>query len=619
MYLSAIAIDFGSSNSGAARIDTVKDGRLVYSTPEFCHTDGYYSKAPTWYWISPELLNAALYHYDELEDSDFRILSRNFQAEQNPNIVWGSSDFFVNDGPGNINKLSSNGWVEFKYFKMMIYLDVPYTFNGREYPIELVVKLFLRVIKIECLHRESSSKGRPVSSAEIQWGITIPSIWSSANKELMTRICSDVFGNHVRILSEPEGPVISERIHAGSGKLTLVKGTKSLVIDIGGGTTDICLLEDSDDEDAKFTRLASCDGIGIGGNIIDQDFYKYIVRFFSKGLTSDNGIPYDTLSDTARYEMLYSAFINDPINNLIMEKSWILFKHHINPEYQVPRQYIQWLDRNGHREVANRVRSYVLGDITFNQDDFNTSVFKPSFDKICRCVEEFVTKNLVHFQSNEYPINIIFAGGLSLMQSLRDRIVHVVNAIVGRSLPYNISNTSLLASGSIMDGATYILLYRKSISRIAPYYIYDPLGGVNLINVRDAYNKLGTSIKFGELNQIAESDIADNDDLSTRALAWPIAIKGATFQDYLQTFVAASENQGSIQIEVYGSDSLVVFPIRNKKCWKMGQDEIPNRNGDSFSYIIDFNESENSGNLHYYVKNDVSGETKEGNIILKHP
>lgn len=55
MYTSAIVIDFGSSNSGAARIDTYKDGRLVYSTPQFCHSDGYYAKDATWFFIPSEI------------------------------------------------------------------------------------------------------------------------------------------------------------------------------------------------------------------------------------------------------------------------------------------------------------------------------------------------------------------------------------------------------------------------------------------------------------------------------------------------------------------------------------------------------------------------------------
>ncbi|MCM1140636.1 MAG: hypothetical protein NC453_18855 [Muribaculum sp.] len=618
MYLSAIAIDFGSSNSGAARIDTIKDGHLVYSTPEFCHSDGYYAKDPTWFWISPELLAKAISNYSELKDSDFRILSRNFQSTENPNLVWGT-DFFTKDGPSNINLLSSKGWVEFKYFKMMIYLDVPYVSNNREYPIELVVKIFLRVIKIECLARESTSRQRKVDSTEIQWGVTVPSIWTSQNKELMTCICSEVFGSHVRILSEPEGPVISERIHAGLGNLSLKKGTKSLVIDIGGGTTDICLLEDNDDkEEVKFKQLASCDGIGVGGNIIDADFRHYIVHFFSKGLKDDSGVLYDTMNEHERYSKLYSSFTKDPVNNLLMERAWLLYKHHVTPDYQIPRQYIKWLDQNGHGEVADRVRDFMFGDITFDDEKFNQYVYLPSFSKICSCVEDFVANNVSHFNCSSTPINIVFAGGLSLLQPLRDRIISVVNKAVGRILPSNLSNTTLLASGSIMDGATYILLYKKSISRISPFYIYNPIGNASLHGLKMSYSDFGIDIKLGELNTISETDLTERNATACNVLGVPVAVKGQPFKDYKASYTAIGENQTAIRIDFVGSEDLIVHPIGNKACWQLVDEKFANKKGYVFSCIIDLNES-NSGNLHYYIKNENSGEEREGNIIIKLP
>lgn len=617
MYLSAIAIDFGSSNSGAARIDTVKDGKLVYSTPEFCHSDGYYAKDPTWYLISPELLDKALSDYSGLKDSDFRILSRNFQSTEDPNIVWGS-DFFIKDGPGNIKLLYSKGWVEFKYFKMMIYMGVPYIFQNKEYPIELVVKLFLRIIKIECLSRESTIRHRQVDSGEIQWGVTIPSIWSAENKELMTRICTEVYGPHVRILSEPEGPVISERIHAGSGRLALVKGTKSLVIDIGGGTTDICLLEDNDENEVeKFNRLAACDGIGVGGNIIDKDFRHYLVHFFSEGLKDDSGTGYDSMGEDERYSVLYSGFTDDPVNNLIMEHAWLLYKHHVVSDYQIPKQYIRWLDKNGHREVAARARDFMSGDIAFDMEDFNRCVFKPSFEKIYACVGSFVSRNISHFDSSLTPVSLVFAGGLSLLQPLRDGIVSTVNRIVGKILPTNLSGSTLLASGSIMDGAAYILLYRKAISRTAPFYIFDPIANMSLTDLKSAYADFGMDIKYGELAAVSEDDMIRRNAYGV--VGMPVAVKGKPIKDYTVTYVAVRENQSSIPLEFYGSDSLIVHPKGNDACWQLLNEKMPNKQGDCFSCIIDFSESETSGNMHYYVENKVSGEVLEGNIAIKRP
>ena len=141
MYTSAIVIDFGSSNSGAARIDTYKNGRLVYSTPQFCHSDGYYAKDATWFFIHPKLLERAEINYESLHDDDFRILSRVFMNTLEPNIIWGRDLISA-----NCQKIKQENWVEFKYFKMMIYLDVSYPAKLKSYPISLIVKIFLRIL-----------------------------------------------------------------------------------------------------------------------------------------------------------------------------------------------------------------------------------------------------------------------------------------------------------------------------------------------------------------------------------------------------------------------------------------------------------------------------------------
>ena len=617
MYISAIAIDFGSTNSGAARIDTIKDGKLVYSTPTFCHSDGYYAKDPTWFWISPELMKRALDNYSLLNDSDFRILSRNFRSTINPNIVWGQ-DFLANENSdGYISRLEANQWIEFKRFKMLIYENKSCVFKGKEYPIDLVVKLFLRIIKIECLAQETQEKSRVVSSNEVQWAITIPSIWSTENKNMMTSIAMDVFGNHIRILSEPEGPVVSERIHAGSGKLKLKEGDRSLVIDMGGGTTDICLLEDNNENsDVKFNQLASCDGVGAGGNVIDLNFYKYMVSFFSAGLKSDDDYPYNDMSCEDMISTLYYKFVEDSVCRLKMEKAWLLYKHKVTSDYQIPREYIQWLDKNGHKQVANRIKEFMCGDIEFNEEHFFENVLRPTYEKIYSCVRNFVIQNKSLLCSNTNPVKIVFAGGMSLDQNLRDGVIAEIERVLGKKLSYNLANSSLMASGSIMDGAAYILLYRKSISRIAPYNIYDPYANVSFSALRDYYKRFDFTLKLGEINEMSNKDLTDNDADNLYVVGIPMAIKGRPFQDYKNDFTAGHKEQETIRLEFFGSEEIIIHPTNNKLCWKLGEKEIPNKEGDSFEITVDFNELENSGNLHYYVLNKTTGATWENNIML---
>lgn len=387
MYTSAIVIDFGSSNSGAARIDTYKDGRLVYSTPQFCHSDGYYAKDATWFFIHPKLLERAEINYESLHDDDFRILSRVFMNTLEPNIIWGRDLISA-----NYQKIKQENWVEFKYFKMMIYLDVSYPAKLKSYPISLIVKIFLRILKIECISVESAFKGRTISSSEIQWGVTIPSIWTEDNQRLMSDICQNVFGDHVRVLSEPEGLVVSERIHASNNaQLDHSPGKKSIVVDIGGGTTDICLLADKEvisESDSHFQLLASCDGIGVGGNMIDKDFWIYFLRFISKGIT--NGIIYDKLSDDELKNILLQPYIDDLDHAIEMENAWLAFKHKVVKSFTIPSDYRKWLINNGHSSVADRVTDILIGQTSFDAAELYEQAFAPTFNKISQCVESFL-------------------------------------------------------------------------------------------------------------------------------------------------------------------------------------------------------------------------------------
>ena len=81
-------------------------------------------------------------------------------------------------------------------------------YAGLDFPLLLIIKTFLRIVKLECLELEAKRMGREVSAEEIEWGLTIPSIWSDDNKEVMKSLARDVFTPQTRILSEPEGPLV---------------------------------------------------------------------------------------------------------------------------------------------------------------------------------------------------------------------------------------------------------------------------------------------------------------------------------------------------------------------------------------------------------------------------
>ena len=155
------------------------------------------------------------------------------------------------------------------------------------------------------------------------------------------------------VLAEAEGPVIAERLHSGAGTFKTNPGHKSLVVDSGGGTTDLCLLEDeiSEENELKFKLLASSDGIGLGGNNIDDAFKDYLLRFISKDLKSDSGINYNELSDQELQKMLLEPYLQGSLAKAIdFENGWLNYKHGLDASYRIPKDYRLWLMEKGHHE-----------------------------------------------------------------------------------------------------------------------------------------------------------------------------------------------------------------------------------------------------------------------------
>lgn len=607
-YISAIAVDFGSSNSGVARIDHFENGKLTYTTPTLPYSDGHYAKDASWFFIEPSLLQKAERNWDSLTDSDFRILSRLNRTTESPNVIWGR--YFIQE---NADKIQQEKWIEFKYFKMMIYKGVPYRTSIKDYPIELVVKLFLRIIKIDCLTFECANAKRTILSEQIKWGVTIPSIWTDENKRMMLNICGEIFGEHVRILSEPEGPVIAERIHSGSGDFVNIPGHKSFVIDCGGGTTDLCLLEDKEigrNGNLSFKLLASSDGIGLGGNNIDEEFIRYFLKFITKGLHQDQGGSYDRFSYDELKETILTPYLSASIKNSIeFENEWLFMKHGMSDSFKVPKNYRIWLKENGHSSVAERIRDIVAGDVDFGIKEMKNVVFLPVFTQIANVVGKFLSNNIdLISQDIENNFSVVFAGGMSLSNGFRDLMKQTIREVVNCEFKEtNLAMMSNSVSASIMEGASYVLLNRHSLQRKAKFYIYDMFSNISYSLLKDAYSKLGLKIGIGELNAIADDD-AEKNSAQYGMIAMPIAIKDDYFVDYETDFIAKNENQKNIENIFYKSDQIIVLPVGNVKAQEIERFKVENVSKNGYHCTIDFNENEIGNCIHFYITRSDTGE-----------
>ncbi len=619
-YLSAYTADLGSSSSGCARIDLCNDKfgeQSTYQRPNFIQASPYYAKDDTWFFVSPDLWQRITGNYGSLADADFKIMSRVFPNTKNPNIVWGRVAI------GNYaDVIEKEGWIGFKRFKMKLYHHEDYVVGGMEFPIKEVVRVFLRILKIECLEVEKGRRRTNVTQEQIKWGVTIPTIWTDDEKAVMTEVASDVFGGHVRILSEPEGPVLSSLAHAtGDGRFALIKGRVSLVVDAGGGTTDITLVEEvSDDPTCEYPlrTLAATDGAGIGGNNIDDAYWTYILRKISNSCTNDDAtVNYNNLSDDELKQCLLEPFAKRLKDFIELENKWFDYKHGNAAKVNFTPAYRRWLKDNGHKQVADFLTKLMIGEEVIADDELYENVFAPTFNKIYDKVKGFIEVNRDKIPSDGINFVLIKAGGLSLSSKLCDVIDRVSNDLGIKYTSGSLASDSLSASGSIMDGACIVLLNRKIINRIAPCTLYISID-IDLLRLKSIYQQFGIEFKLGQLNNMYDEDKKCGAFEFVKAR--PVAIKGYHFID--DTVIPVSrcyETQKEGAFRVFGTDTgYVVLPLNNPNCYELGSATFDTSHSENFTITIDFNESSINNNLHYYIIPENSNDIlDEGNIPLQ--
>lgn len=622
-YISAIAVDFGSTNSGCCRISSFdSNGNLTYAAPAFLHDIGNYAKDNTWFYVEPSFLERLRTDYDSLSDDDFRIESRVFANTQNPNIIWGREAI-----KHHAQFIIDNNWVAFKRFKMMLYSGEE-NYIGIDFPLLTIIKTFLRILKIECLALESRRMERPVSADEIMWGLTIPSIWSEDNKRVMLDIAHEVFTPLTRILSEPEGPLVySLLVFNEQGRVDFRNGRTAFVVDLGGGTTDICLMREAQDGNGNYRieMVANTDGSAAGGNDIDNNFYKYLLRFISRGQVDDNGIAYDTFSDDDLYKTLFADFQNRIDLFLEFEENWYQLKNRndINNIVECPFSftsgYRRWLIDNGHNRVASVVGDYLMDGCHFPKDEFVEQVFNPTFDKICDKVSEILmaNQNIVNID------RIVLAGGLACNYLLDSRLRTTISTVLGEQYKDKFDGMGrLMKGGAIMAGANYMLLHRDVIVRLARknYYYdvrYDKFNFTS--HIIEEYKNLDVAFRMGDITNMMteESEYKTMSYNGTILALSPIAIKGKLVKNYCEDNLCTHEEQNSLSIKLYSSDDAhLIYANPNNPQLTIEADLhfdcLPKCR---YKLEVDFNEAQVSNALHYIFSEYESGEiVKEGYV-----
>lgn len=604
--ISAIVVDFGSTNSGCCRVCSHDaEGNLVFSNPEFLQNIGSYAKDNTWFYVEPSFLERIRTDYDTLTDDDFRIESRIMPNTDNPNIIWGREAI-----KRHSNKIMEEHWVSFKRFKMMLYYGNE-NYGGLDFPLLLIIKTFLRVMKIECLELESERLGRKVNKEEILWGVTIPSIWSDENKRVMVNLAHEVFTRETRILSEPEGPLVYSLLVANAqGRVEYEEGRVTFVVDMGGGTTDICLMRESKNEEGKWQveMVAHTDGQAAGGNDIDNDFIIYLLRRISRGQISDSGVSYDSLSDDDLLDALFSGFQTNVGEFIEFEDNWFKLKNDIgllNSEespFEMSLPYRKWLKNNGHKVVANIVGELRNDGCFLPTEELKERVFTATFKKIRSKINELLlaNKDIVRID------RVVLAGGMSCNQLLKSQVEITIREILGAST--RIAGLGpLMSGGAIAAGACYLLINEDFVIHLAKKYFFYNFSTSAVTSVLvSQYAELGKKLRVGDISTLMDDEKqyrVSGKEIGSYSVLGPVTIKDMLVKKFIDPDLSSREEQKSLKMTFYSSYNMVVYANdENPKLNVEAVAEFECKPETRYELEVDFNEAQVSNALRYVLR-----------------
>ncbi|KAK3604091.1 hypothetical protein CHS0354_035902 [Potamilus streckersoni] len=126
---------------------------------------------------------------------------------------------------------------------------------------------------------------------EIHWILTVPAIWNDSSKHFMRKAAEQagIPSGKLDVAMEPEAASLycqylpinkfctqTEQVHFGASPT----GTKYMILDVGGSTTDISVHEKL--EDGKVKNIAKASRCKWGGSAVDGAFLKLIVDLVGK-------------------------------------------------------------------------------------------------------------------------------------------------------------------------------------------------------------------------------------------------------------------------------------------------------------------------------------------------
>ncbi|KAH3767686.1 heat shock 70 kDa protein 12A [Pelomyxa schiedti] len=255
-YAVICAVDFGTARTGFAWLYTQNPGE-VYDNPPWPQTPGGYPKTST------EIILTK----DTHEVVAFGFAARNQMA--------------------SMNDAAAAKVLHFSKFKMFLdpnsarAVQVKASNCDETLPLVEVISKVLETVKKEAL-KVFASQGRTLVANSILWVLTVPAIWDSAAKTIMTEAAQRAgYGtDNVMLALEPEAASLYCMFKSTLPTQFHRPGTRYIIIDAGGGTVDITVHEIQ--SDLSVHELLPASGGAWGSTYVDDGMLRLIEEIFGQ-------------------------------------------------------------------------------------------------------------------------------------------------------------------------------------------------------------------------------------------------------------------------------------------------------------------------------------------------
>lgn len=309
-----------------------------------------------------------------------------------------------------------DGYYYFHRFKMKLFEkenmspDTELTdIKGKPVPAKEVFALSIQFLK-QHLINSLSRQGVDVADFGIQWVLTVPSIWSDGAKQFMRQcaVKAGIQNDSLMISLESEAASIfchhissNLSIDACTGVLSSKKGTQYMIVDMGGGTSDITALENIGKNQLK--EICRASGSDCGGIAVDNAFYTIFMHIVGQAVIDDliNSSPTAHLDLFREFECVKRSLTPEQTGKITMSIPFLTLtqvceKHH-------NKDFVSLLKASKYNNQMTIVNDKLRIEI-----DLLKLLFKQTTDKIVNLI-----KDSLHQVQNKRAVNVILVGGFS--------------------------------------------------------------------------------------------------------------------------------------------------------------------------------------------------------------